>query len=350
MTRSLSSKLGQVLGPNLLRAFGNDNLVKMMKQVTEYKFPLRGLCRILVESHEVTAAREAVNDMPDAMQMAVASIVRAAGSMLALLSPKPLPGCPASQVQDLLEYKGDEHLLIMVRDNLKLKPWVKMWEDVLVKGAATEQLMPDIERLEQNLSADTVSNDILVESVSALKHLRTKVRAGALNAAETKLSQALIKAGKAIIDSNGKDVTMSLYDQMLQGLALFSDKESLTLHEKLVKYEVKISHSLITAELEQVLSNYPVDMITVGDFVAEPSRLVALSSAVNKCRDMSLDVETREKIELALFWHMRALLISLREPFRHQTLCDSMSVTIHSHKRGLRRVEPRAQVLAVGFD
>ena len=278
-----------------------------------------------MESHETTSARDAAHQMPKVLQDAVSQMIRVASAVVALLSAKPRASCPASQVQELLQYRGESILLQSVREIFSGKAWQQLWKEVLVKGSATEQLLPEIQAFEDAfVDPDFNDEQMLVRDCDNLAIFRPKVRPRVLHGMETALVRILHRMAQQMLDKQGKETTMTLFDQVMKGLGLFSDKQSLSLMGRLGKMESKIGFALVQEEIRSLLKVYPQDK-TQADLLPDNTEpfpegpLTALTQVLSKGKDVKLEQAERSGIEIAVFWHFKKVVSSFRAAGQQDT-------------------------------
>ena len=269
-------------------------------------------------------AAEAMNLLPDELRVSAEHLILIARALHCLLCPRPHRGSGPQHTQAVMNYSGSVPLLVMMRDVLQKQQFAKMWDEVLAKDSATRQLMPIIESFEQELAQRPVPEELLTRACKEGASWKERVRVGALQIFEQRFHEALQSAAQMLIENEGgTGITLSYFDQVLAGLAMFQDPATMNLHGQLSKLETKMARNLVIAEVEKVLNKYPdpadpqADPKAAGDI----ERLEQLHAALCKCRDIILPDALVKDLPRAIFWHLASMRKTLQDSICHRAIC-----------------------------
>eukprot|EP00439_Symbiodinium_sp_Y106_P047539 s6478_g6.t1 len=259
----------------------------------------------VMESAELMCASEAMQQLPETLRDAAGHVLLMARGVYCLLCPRPHRACGPHHVQEILTYKGEVAALALTRDMIKKNPFNKMWDEVLAKDSATRDMLPAMERLEEALTPP-VKEDDLVEACSSLRAWKTKVRAGSLQSLESRFHHSLHATAKALLECDGKGVTLRYFDKLLEGFTMYSDAASMNMHTQLTKLEGKVAKSLVVAEVERILEYYPHPAAgsIAEDAAGAAAKLEGLHAALCKCKDIVLSDALVKELAKPVYWHM----------------------------------------------
>ncbi|CAE8599634.1 unnamed protein product [Polarella glacialis] len=203
----------------------------------------------------------------------------------------------------------------LFRDQLlKNDYWRKLWDELLAKGSASLEAMPDIDRLIAGLSnADGVAEDILQESVLKLPGYRKTLRSTVLTKIEGLLGPAVKQRAEALL-AGGGDVegeTGIFIDSALSGLNLFADTPgSLGLIGKLQKIRVKASGALAKQDLCLLCSKYPTTF--EAEFVCDEFGLETVRKVLSSCKEIEFDAEMVDKMQIVIYCHFKQVFLDFK--------------------------------------
>ena len=319
MNRSELGKayISQELGQLLLKCIGNDKFFAMLNNPGEHKNKLLAFLVHLVESAALVCASDAMKEFPTSLRDHAEVVMLIARGLWCLLSPRPIETCQAEHTSNLVNYKGDKAIMVMVRDCLKEQHYKKLWDEVLAKDSATRDLMPTIEKSEDELAARPVEEQALFFALAHASQWKAAVRQGALQSFESKLYAALHAAGQSLRENEGRGSGLRFFDKVLEGLAFFQDPASMNLHGQLHKLEAKVAKNLVVGEVQKLLQEYP-DVDGLPEFPGGKTKaremLEQLHATLGKCRELSLPQELVQGLPKAIFWHFRYLGQDLQAP------------------------------------
>ncbi|CAE8684250.1 unnamed protein product [Polarella glacialis] len=259
---ALTARSYEALAKCLVSAFGCNTFFDVMAspKAAANKYKLQFICeRFLTEWRR----RQSADRLPDPVEKACARIHAVVMALSCLLGSVPGEfGASVAHVNTLVKYKGNDVMESLFRDQLlKNDYWRKLWDELLAKGSASLEAMPDIDRLIAGLSnADGVAEDILQESVLKLPGYRKTLRSAVLTKIEGLLGPAVKQTAEALLAGGGavEGETGIFIDSALSGLNLFADTPgSLGLIGKLQKIRVKASGALAKQDLCLLCSKCP---------------------------------------------------------------------------------------------
>ena len=210
----------------------------------------------------------------------------------------------AKTVVAVQKYNGQMKILQLLRDALKGEFWAGLWEEMLTKGAATQEASPELEQLVTKLEDDHGDMDVLIEACKKLQSFKGLLRSGATSALESAILARARNTGEQIVQTNARGQTVSSIDAVVQALQLFNPPppEIVALVAKLQKVKASQSKTLGLAELKGVLGGLPKDL-TTGEMPDVPAlNPQHLSQTLQTCADVDLDDEAILLLWQCVYW------------------------------------------------
>lgn len=284
------------------------------------KAPLqnKGKLHALAQSYLEVDACELQASLPDALSNACDRATMICKCIMCLISPTPgASGSKPVDVNGVLGYKGQNSVLVLLKDELKRKDWTKLWDEVLAKYSGSQQLLPEVQRVMNGLKEQPINPDVLAEVCGKIAAWKKACREGMLDELEQLLGRALHASGKEMLENDGKGATMHLLELIQKGLGLFLDKDSFDLCSRLSKLQTKVGADLWLSDLLNILKkNYPEtcdDSAGVSDEGGE--KLNELVTILQMKLGVSgvLNPAAKAHLQSALFWHFRDLYLFQRE-------------------------------------
>ena len=247
-----------------------------------------------------------VKSLAEVVRVALTRVIEVFKAFRCLLSP--LHSGDSRFVAQLLKYKGSDALESLVSGILKTHDYYsKLWDEVLVKGAASVANIPRLQEWAARLGTDDF-NDVLPTAVTELAGLRKQTRAGTTAVVEDALHDRLLSVAKAFIDDGGQGQTLGYINVILKGLHLFADKPgTLATAAKVEKAKTQAMAVLSVEELKQQMALCPKEHAAQD---ALPERLPSLKeslAALQACADVDLDLSYQSVCMTCLYWHFQEL-------------------------------------------
>ena len=307
----------------MLKAFCSDGFYNMVGSCGDVAVKAKFLAYLscVVQSAELLCASEALIQLPETLKSVAEHMQLIARALYCLLYPRPHRACGPHHVQEILTYKGEVPALVLTRDLLKQSPFNKMWDEVLAKDSATRDTLAAMERLEEAMTSPLREDD-LVEVCSSLRTWKTKLRAGSLQILESRFYHSIHATAKALLECDGKGVTLRYFDKLLEGFTMFSDATSMNIHTQLTKLEGKVAKGLVVAEVERILEYYPhPDAGSIAtDAAGAAVKLEELHAALCKCKDIVLPDALVKELAKPVYWHMHFMKCLLEAASAHPCL------------------------------
>lgn len=294
-------------------AFGSDQFFAALSRKEAWPNLLTFAMEV-VDSWNAESSQQRMQGCPECLAEMSQRMNTICAALVCLLHPQPKPGTGPKDVSDIIGYKGESPTMNFMKNQVnKSEALQARWNEVLAKYLPTKELMPQIDEYCHWLGQTPVSDEVLTVVIEKLPIMKEKVRAGALRDMELSLHKALHARVEEVLETDAKDVTMSVFSALLSGLKLYSDPPSFALQAKLKKLEGSASQRMLLADLLKSIAAYPnEDTPEAGDrdFSSELEPLLRL---LEQAKGLKLDSETQEKMGTVVFWHLRSLFFTVRD-------------------------------------
>ena len=230
--------------------------------------------------------------------------------LLALLAVTPGHlGCSVFHINALRSHKGGNSMEAWVRDVLtESEWWTRLYDDMIVKSAASTTLAPDLAALTADFSQDGhPTQDALAKAKKLLPNLRKSMRAGSTNELEKIMLKKLLVLAKEILAGEYKDkeLSLGLVNSVYDCLGLHTQTNGvLQLIQKIDAWRHSQVSVLARQEIMALLPRYPEERD--GDMPDNlKESLDMLVAAFEQVADLDFSPELFKGLEKVLFWHFR---------------------------------------------
>jgi len=302
-----------------------DNFFTVMKTITPETRPkLLKLLTGFLQRAGALAAVELVQKYPANVAATYDRFGAMARALVALLSP--IPGhldSSATDVNDIKKYKGQNleestlrDILTVPGDKTSPNPWLKMLDDLLSRGEATQEKYPRILEIAKILKAFDLDKPLEID-LQMLGHVATElpkidsvVRKGCCDEAMSLLKDVLLRFALEIVKTKAGEValTSSCLAAVQAGLEVFGHIPGVARAcEQLSKWKKNSESYLALSELMSICQGFPEDLQSVMTPGSIGNFLDAWQ-AVSKAELDSLSDDKLVDFNHGLAWIMRVIL------------------------------------------
>ena len=300
----------------------------MLKEPQAHRSVFINYTERLLEGFETVKASGEMQKKPQTLVAIVNDIVKVCRDILLLASPIPPMDSSVADVNEVRQMKPGNFVMTTIVDALSKHPfWQKMFDEVLSKGTASMEARPQVADFMEELATAVTSQEgslipeALLESIlEKIPEWKKNTRPGFLDLLEKELLAALLQTAEVMTglqDVTTASITMSFMDSVISSLGMFKTPDAFNMVNKLQKFKVKQSQSLLVADLQKLLSEYPATDDGEGQFTSSTfcfeGRLAVLHSTLQECKGMKFAEEVDDGLCKAVYWQFKHLYLILRE-------------------------------------
>ena len=317
--------LWQEFSKHLTEALASDVFVGLLQEPMANRKKVLTFCECYLQKYQEAQDSEETEKLHPAVLQCLGVFRTLASCLVALLDPR--PGHCGSSVQDVeavMQYSGDSITMqaasALLHDTEK-NPWMPFLDDLLSKGPATEQLMPEVlgmvsqmqKILDDGTLLDSETMKLLQEAVPARKKFHDHLRSGLLKLFDAPFQRLATEVAENLVNSTEELMhskeNLKVLQQALQ--PFLQDKSVAKASNALSRWSKLNNSRLEAAGFQQMMAKYPkaklsdeVALICVSDLGVDVDDFLKIA----KTLDFSSDADLTQSVHNAVVCHFHTMV------------------------------------------